>query len=163
MVVMKAYIYRNTYDPSKSRLQTWIDKIAWRVVYDYLKDRSVKNKSWEYDYEDYSEFNNRVDTTDTTGDQYVDRFVITDSIDEEYSAESQRGPESDLIISDQKDLVRKILDEHFEQRDRDLYNYLVQDLENDEIARRLGITLSNLYTRKNRLISQLRDYARAAA
>ena len=148
-MALKATASFKSYDESKGTLFSWIYRIAVNTVKDYLGRNLIK-----------------VEETDESPKpkvKYVKRFVITDSCGD-YITDTQDSPEADLIEQDREVLVHRILNSRkFSQKDRDLYRYLVEDRDSDEIAELLGVTTANVYVLKSRLIKRLQAAVRMAA
>jgi len=166
IVVLKASISIESFDESRGKLFDWIFSISKNAVRDYLKKVFIRVETSDiegYDAGYESEENNSCPEDENTPRvKYVSRYEHPDSFDS-YVSDIQDGPDAEDEEQERRDLVRKILDKYFEQRDRDLYNYLAQGMPAEEIAERFCITINNLYSRKYHLIRRLRNHIRTAA
>jgi RNA polymerase sigma factor (sigma-70 family) len=133
-MTIERFYTRGAFDPARASLQTYVSRIASRVVYDFVKGVDKARA--------------RFCDIDATG--------VSDLLEDDWRADSP-------LLEEEKDALLEKAVNRLKPRHQLIFGYLHDELTYPEIASRLDISVDNVTLEVHRMKKKLQEFVRAAA
>lgn len=141
-IMMKACLARDSFDESKSSVETWVNTIAWRTIDDW-------QKKWQHNgalVDSYDETSD-IDNDDAYGSSYGEDWRCFKSSPDLYK---DWYADSDIEHKEALEEIESALGS-LSESDRELAGMLADEVDAKEMADRLGINENALYGRVHKM------------